>query len=247
MPRYRVDEILELELVRVRSLDREHLGLSVAAELDRRLEPVPGVVHDDVATLPDHLELLTDRDVQAGVELGDDTPRRVHRRREADVDSSLVEDVRSVHLMRLAGEQSCRVDAVAADVHQRATVRLGEEAGIGGIVGREAECGADQPELPDGAVVHELREPERLRMMAPHETFHQVQPLALRDVECALRLRLVGCQRLLAQDVLARLERPDRPLDVLPVGQRDVDGLDVGVLEEPVVAAVGALDPVLSA
>jgi hypothetical protein len=42
--------------------------------------------------------------------------------------------------------------------------------------------------------------------------------------------------------VLARLERADRPRDVERVRERDVDGLDVSVLEQCVVAPVGALD-----
>ena len=49
-------------------------------------------------------------------------------------------------------------------------------------------------------------------------------------------------QRLLAQDVLARLGRRDRPLGVEVVRQRDVDGVDVGVGEQRLVRAVGARD-----
>jgi hypothetical protein len=46
--------------------------------------------------------------------------------------------------------------------------------------------------------------------------------------------------------VLARLERADRPLDVQRVGQRDVDGVDLVVGEERLVAAVRPLDAVLA-
>ncbi len=47
-------------------------------------------------------------------------------------------------------------------------------------------------------------------------------------------------ERLLAEHVLAGLERLDRPLDVHRVRQRDVDGLDVGIGEQGLVRAVRA-------
>ena len=49
-------------------------------------------------------------------------------------------------------------------------------------------------------------------------------------------------QRLFAQDVLAGLERPDRPFGVEVVGQRDVDDVDVGSLEKRVVRPEGSGD-----
>ena len=53
-------------------------------------------------------------------------------------------------------------------------------------------------------------------------------------------------ERLLAEHVLARLERADRPLDVERVRQPDVDGLDLRIREQRLVAAVGAVDPALA-
>ena len=52
----------------------------------------------------------------------------------------------------------------------------------------------------------------------------------------------VAAERLLAEHVLARFERPDRPVRVHRVRQRDVDRLDLGVGEKLVVAPVGARD-----
>ncbi len=46
--------------------------------------------------------------------------------------------------------------------------------------------------------------------------------------------------------MLTRLEGADRPLDVERVRQRDVDGLDVGILEEFLVAAIGSLETLLA-
>ena len=51
--------------------------------------------------------------------------------------------------------------------------------------------------------------------------------------------------RLLDEDVLAGLDRLQRPLVVHPVRERDVDGVELVVGEQLLVAAVGARDPVL--
>src|SRR6266571_9300972 len=59
------------------------------------------------------------------------------------------------------------------------------------------------------------------------------------------RLR-APAERLLAEDVLAGLQSPDRPVGVQRVRQRDVDDLDVLVVEQCLVAAVRALDAVLA-
>src|SRR5262249_9462960 len=61
-------------------------------------------------------------------------------------------------------------------------------------------------------------------------------------IECLLDLLGVPRQRLLAEDVLACFERPDRPLAVQRVRERDVDRLDVGILEQRLVAPVRTLD-----
>ena len=61
-------------------------------------------------------------------------------------------------------------------------------------------------------------------------------------------LRLVGVrgERLLAQHVLAGLERGDRPPAVEPVRQRVVDRVHVGIGEERVVRVVHRRDRVLA-
>ena len=82
-------------------------------------------------------------------------------------------------------------------------------------------------------------------MVAPHERLGQDEALALGDVEGALDLLGAARQRLLAEHVLAGLERADRPLDVQRVGQRDVDRVDLGVGEQRLVGAVRARDAVL--
>ena len=82
--------------------------------------------------------------------------------------------------------------------------------------------------------------------MAPHERLHQQAAGAVGGVEGLLDLGGGPRERLLAQHVLAGLERADRPRHVERVRQRDVDRLDVGVLEKRLVAPVRALDPVVA-
>src|SRR5262249_59414991 len=63
--------------------------------------------------------------------------------------------------------------------------------------------------------------------------------------ECALDGLRVTRHGLLAEDVLVRLERADRPFDVHRVREPDVDRVDVTVLEQLLVASVRAVDVVL--
>ena len=82
--------------------------------------------------------------------------------------------------------------------------------------------------------------------MRVHEPLHQQPLVGLGCIECPLDLDRAAVERLLAQDMLARLDRAHRPLDVHRVRERDVDGLDIGVLEQRLVASVRTLDPVLA-
>ncbi len=62
----------------------------------------------------------------------------------------------------------------------------------------------------------------------------------------ALDLFRTSVERLLADNVLAGLEGAYGRLDVERVRQGDVDGLDVRICQQPVVAAVRALDALLA-
>ena len=100
--------------------------------------------------------------------------------------------------------------------------------------------------VADRPAVDELLQLRGLRVVAVHERLHENPARAVGGVEGALDLLGPPVERLLAEDVLAGLERAHRPLDVKRVRQRDVDRLDVGVREQRLVAPVGALDPVLA-
>ena len=106
----------------------------------------------------------------------------------------------------------------------------------------EAERRADHPRPADRPAVDELGQLPGLRVVAPHERLHQQAPGPVGRVEGGLDLRGAARHRLLAEHVLARLERADRPLAVERVREGDVDGLDVRVVEQRLVAAVRALD-----
>ena len=143
----------------------------------------------------------------------------------------------------LAREEPRSAHAVAADVHQAAALDVGAQADVVRVVERVAEGRADDAQLADRAVRGRAR---RARFVCGLWRYMNAsvsrRPAALGRVERLLDVGRVPAQRLLAEDVLARLERPDRPLAVHRVRERDVDGVDVGVLEQRLVGAVRPLD-----
>ena len=90
---------------------------------------------------------------------------------------------------------------------------------------------------------HEFEDPLRLRMEAVHERFHYLETGVVgRGVRQAPRLGRREPDRFFTQDVLARLDRPQRPRDMKMVGKWDVDGVDFGVGKEIFVRSMRALD-----
>jgi hypothetical protein len=73
-------------------------------------------------------------------------------------------------------------------------------------------------------------------MVPVHKPLHQQASGALRRIEGALDLFRTSVERLLADDVLSGVESAYGGLDVQRVRQRDVDGLDVRICEQLVVA-----------
>ena len=132
-------------------------------------------------------------------------------------------------------------DRVAADVVERAAARrlVADVVGVEQAIGEE---GLDRARFPDRARARDLARAPPLRMVAHHERLGDelAGPRARGDQ----RLRLVGVKRdrLLAQHVLAGLQRADRPGDVQLVGQRIVDRLDRRIGEQLLIGAVGAGD-----
>ncbi len=145
---------------------------------------------------------------------------------------------------RFGAEDEARgQDRVAADVVERAAARrlVADVVGVEQAIGEE---GLDRPRRTDCAGVGELTRAPPLRMEAHHERLGDqlAGPVARGDQR--LGFLRVERDRLLAQHVLARLQRADRPRDVQLVGQRIVDRLDRRIGEQFVVGAVGLGDPV---
>ena len=74
---------------------------------------------------------------------------------------------------------------------------------------------------PDRALFDKRAQKAGLGVVAVHERLHQEAVLFFRHVKRALDLVLVPAEGLLTEDVLAGLERGDRPPDVERVRQRD--------------------------
>ena len=79
-------------------------------------------------------------------------------------------------------------------------------------------------------------------MAAIHEGFHQEDIVAPRRLDDGHSLGVVEREGLLTQDMLAGLGGLDRPLRVLGMGGGDVDGLDIRVGQQRIVAAVATWD-----
>jgi hypothetical protein len=139
-------EVLGLQAVRVHALELDPFrSLPGAAQLDHRREAVPRVAGEQRARRPHDLQLAPRRHVDAGVEVSQDAGVERHRAGECDVHLLATDRLCRGHAARLAtGEQPRRVDAVAAHVHQRATVERGGEPHVRRLGQRKAEGGADQ-------------------------------------------------------------------------------------------------------
>ncbi len=66
-------------------------------------------------------------------------------------------------------------------------------------------------------------------MAAHHESLADHYAGAVADGDQLLHIRRIHAHRLLAQHVLARLGRARRPRHVQVIGQRIVNGIDVGI------------------
>ena len=168
---------------------------------------MPGIRQPQRSLVADDLEQVLAGEREAGVEVGRDFVRKPHDAGERDVDAVAADRLLARHPLGLAGDQTGAAHAVAADVHQRAAVERGAEPDIRRVVGDEPERGADDPDAADGLSRDELGQPAGLRVVAVHERLHQQPVVALGDVEGSFDFGGASAEWLLAQDVLAGLER----------------------------------------
>ena len=90
--------------------------------------------------------------------------------------------------------------------------------------------------------LEQLPEAPGLRMDAEREGLHEEDARATRGLHDDPRARRIHRDRLLAEDVLAGRGGGHGQLDMRAVRRRDVDDLDVRVVEQRRVRSVGALD-----
>ena len=130
---------------------------------------------------------------------------------EGHVDARLGDRLLAEHSLRLAGEEPGPADAVAAHVHQGATVEVRDHADVGLVDEWEAERRVDRAQPPDPARLDELARQDGLWVVPVHERLGQHQAGRVGGVEGLLDLGRAPRVGLLAQHVLAGGERLHRP------------------------------------
>src|SRR5262249_60604394 len=210
-----------------------------------RVAARPRLRHDDLRRRTDRLEPGLVREVERAMELCEHVAGELHDAVETHVDPGVADDLATEDELRLSCDESAAADAVAADIHQRAAVELRPEPDVLAVREREAEPRVQRAKLADSTREDELVQGVGLQVVAIHERLHEDAVVLLGDVECALDVLRVTRHGLLAEDVLVRLERADRPFDMHRVRQPDVDRVDVTVPEQLLVASVRAVDVVL--
>ena len=101
----------------------------------------------------------------------------------------------------------------------------------------------DRAQPADPARLDELARERGLWVVPVHERLGQHQSRRVGGVEGLLDLRRAPRVGLLAEHVLAGRERLHRPRVMQAVRQRDVDAVDLRILEQRLVAPVRALEP----
>ena len=129
-------------------------------------------------------------------------------------------------------------DEVAADIHERAAAHGGLVADVVGVVVEVAEGAGDETQGANPAFADELFSAEPLRCRLDHEGFGDLDVGGIADGDEGSGFFGGEGDGLFAEDVLAGLRGFDGPGDVQVVGERIVDGVDVGVGEECFVGAV---------
>ena len=134
---------------------------------------------------------------------------------------------------------------VRADVHRGTAGEIVLVADVGELGEWEAECGLHALDGAELAALDDLAHAHGERVVPVVERLHHDEAGARRNGGNLLGFVRVRGERLLAQHVLACLERGDRPLRVEPVGQRVVDRVDLGIGEERGVRVVHRRNSVL--
>ena len=135
----------------------------------------------------------------------------------------------------LAAQEPRHVHGVRADVHGGAARKRVLVANVGELREGEAQRGLDPADRSELVALHDLLHADRERVVAVMECLHHDEARTGRDRSDGFGFFRVGGKWLLAQHMLAGFECRDRPLRVEAVGERVVDGVDVGVGDERLV------------
>lgn len=75
-------------------------------------------------------------------------------------------------------------------------------------------------------------------MVHPHGTVHELDPTGIYGLKNCVEFGDIEANGLLEEEVLTLVGGEDGPVEVEAGGERDVDGVDVGIVEEGFVGAV---------
>lgn len=206
----------------------------------------PEVRHFDAALSAQDAQdiVLAERD--AAGDFGDNATGEMQQRGGPFVDAGLAQMGGADHLVWLAeglsdgrtGNQPDHRGGIAADIENTAA---GEIVGIEPVLRHEARHGEtearlDHPDLADDAGPDQLHQLLGLQVQPVHEGFAEECAGLARGMHHGVGLEGGQRQRLFAQHMLSGLGRLDRPLRMAWMRYRNVDGVDVGVGEQRVVA-----------
>jgi len=161
------------------------------------------------------MKFLHLRGLEAGKQMGAGAAGEAERHRDGHV--HLGDPAGRLHPVRLAIDPASEADRVGADVEKRPSAEVGVEPDVARFSKREAEAGPDLlrrllAERPDDIL--------DARVEAVHHGLHQEPTARMRRRRHLDRLGCADGEGLLAEDVLAGRQRPDRPLPVECVGKR---------------------------
>ncbi len=140
---------------------------------------------------------------------------------------------------RLPPGDADEVDGVAPDVHERPATQIAVEADVARLHDEMGDAVVELHalHLAEHARGEHLEQPAREAVQSVVEPHESAPPRSIRGVGDLRRGRAVRRQRLLAQHVLAALQRSHGPMRLHGRGERDVDEVDVRMVQDHVVVA----------
>ena len=190
---------------------------------------------------PDDLEELPLRGVEGTFDRRREPVAPVQPAREGGVDTRLRQPRRCLDARgRGARRHEERRDTVDADIQQRPAAHLGPPAMIVRAIERAGEDSPGEPQGTQASGRDERLDGLRPGMERRHVGLEKRHAGDRARRHHRLRVGGRGRQRLFAEHVLAGGGGALHPLPVQAVRQRDVDRLDLGIIEQVGVATVGA-------